>query len=333
MNKHTFFSATVVAAIGATLALASTTASAGVASGDPCAKPGLDFPAFAFWRPSGKTQQIFVADSTATCIRSVATVKSGTGGGGSIQFSYPVIGSDNTVTGRVVWVEAPAVVGVDFTVATGTNQISVGSKKTLYAGTGGGISLSRTGHTLYSTRFLPTGEIFIDKLALDTGGAAAVPVFRTATTNEYIGTIAVNGDETLLYADYKPIADASFHYQLVLIPLDSSNSLEVLDSNAASRGFNPAVDPWSSSNRVAYQRVAAIAGSCDVLVTSSDLSTTPVDTLQPGMKPTWLNGRILADGRVASTRNGCDYTGTIMQTNPGSGVQTALTSGYDPDGK
>jgi hypothetical protein len=338
MNRDTVC-VTFVATIAATLALVSATAMAakpgGGGSTDPCANSGLDFPAFAYWMPSGKTMEILVADATGKCIRSVIR-SSGTGA--TIQFSYPVVGADGVTRGRVVWVDAPAVVAVDFTVATGTNQISVGPKKTLYTGTGGGISLSKDGHTLYSSRFLNTGEIFIDKLALDTVGAVAVPVLQTATTNEYIGTISVSGDETVLYADYKPSAGASPLYQLVyvLLPGGSITATSVLDSNNSSRELNPAVDPWSSSYRVAYQRVAATAGGCDLLVTSSSLN--PFATILPlqpayGMKPTWLNGKILADGRVASTRNGCDYTGTIMQTDPATGVQTALTSGYDPDGK
>jgi len=330
--------ASIVATLCATLALASAQVMAakpgGGGSTDPCATATLDFPAFAFWKPSGKTQQIYVADSTGKCIRFVANIKSGSGGGGTLQFS--LLDSDKT-KGRVVWVEAPEVVGVDFTVATDTNQISVSPKTTLYSGTGGGISLSKNGHTLYSTRFLNTGEIFIDRRALDPLGPITT-VFQTATTNEYIDTISVSGDEMVLYADYKPSAGVSPVYQLVyvLLPGGSITASSVLDSNGNYRQPNPAVDQSSSSYRVAYQRVAATAGGCDLLVTSSSLN--PFATIFPaqpayGMKPTWLNGKILADGRVASTRNGCDYTGTIMQTDPATGVQTALTSGYDPDGK
>jgi hypothetical protein len=327
VNRHTF-RATFVASISATLALASATAVAGAAPADPCATAGLDFPAFAFWRANGKNQQIYVADSTGKCIRSVAAIKSGSGGGGSLQFS--LIDADQA-RGRVVWVEAPAVVGVDFTV-TGTNQISVGPKKILYNGSGGGISLSKNGHTLYSTRFLNTGEIHIDRLALDTIGATAVSVFQSATTTEYIGTISVNGDETLLFADYKPPA-AYYVYQLAYIPLDSSNSIFAIGSISSSSELSPAVDQGSSSNRIAYQ-TASGASSCGLLVTS-DINGALVYPSQAasGIKPTWLNGKILADGRVASTRNGCSYSGTIMQTDPASGVQIALTSGYDPDGK
>jgi len=332
--------ASIAATLCATLALASAQVMAakpgggGGGSTDPCATTTLDFPAFAFWKPSGKTQQIYVADSTGKCIRFVANIKSGSGGGGTLQFS--LLDSDKT-KGRVVWVEAPEVVGVDFTVATDTNQISVSPKTTLYSGAGGGISLSKNGHTLYSTRFLNTGEIFIDRRALDPLGPITT-VFQTATTNEFIDTISVSGDEMVLYADYKPTAGVSPVYQLVyvLLPGGSITASSVLDSNGNYRQPNPAVDQSSSSYRVAYQRVAATAGSCDLLVTSSSFDPfATVYPLQPayGMKPTWLNGKILADGRAASTRSGCEYTGTIMQTDPVTGVQTAVTSGYDPDGR
>jgi len=334
--------ASIVATLCATLALASAQVMAakpgGGGSTDPCATSAtttLDFPAFAFWKPSGKTQQIYVADSTGKCIRFVANIKSGSGGGGTLQFS--LLDSDKT-KGRVVWVEAPDVVGVDFTVATDTNQISVSPKATLYSGTGGGISLSKDGHTLYSTRFLNTGEIVIDKRALDPLGLITT-VFQTATTNEYIDTISVSGDGMVLYADYKPSAGVSPVYQLVyvLLPGGSITASSVLDSNGNYRQPNPAVDQSSLSYRVAYQRAATTAGGCDLLVTSSSLDPFTIEypLRQPtyGMKPTWLNGKILADGRVASTRNGCDYTGKIMQTDPATGEQIALTSGYDPDGR
>ena len=52
------------------------------------------------------------------------------------------------------------------------------------------------------------------------------------------------------------------------------------------------------------------------------------------MKSTWLNGKVLADGRARSSRDdGCNYTGIIMQTDSVTGEQTALISGYDPDGR
>ena len=335
MNKHTFFAA-LVSTIGATLALVSTSAMAaqpgGGGSTDPCTT-AIGFPAFVYWKPSGKMRQIYVANSDGKCSRLVTSI---TNGQGSIQFS--VIGADNT-KGRVVWVEASNgvsnVVGIDFTVATATNQISVGTKTTLYGPSCGGISLSKDAHTLYSTRCLNTGEFFIDKVTLDTPVTTISEAFHAPDNNNYIGTISVNGDGTLLYADYKPSAGVSSLYQLVWIPLDGSNTItNVIDFNNRSEEFTPAVDPWSSTNRVAYQKRTATSGGCPSLLTS-DINGIPTAPAQAayGMKPTWVNGMIVADGFAPSTRSGCNYTGTIMQTDPVSGAQTALVSGYDPDGK
>jgi len=336
MNNRTVCTS-ITATLCATLAFASTQAIAAKSGGggSTACTAAVDFPAFAYWKPGGKTMEILVADATGKCVRSVI---SSSGTGGTIQFSYPVSGTTNR--GRVVWVAAPAVVSVDFTVDDLTKQITVFAKKTIYSGTGGFISLSKNGNALYSTRYLSAGGLVIDRLELD---AVGEPIPNTtsavfvAPDGSNVQTISVNSAETVLFADYKPISGASPIYQLVyvLLPGGSITATSVLDFNNSSRELNPAVDPWSLSNRVAYQRVAATAGSCDLLVTSSDLDPAPVYPLQSayGMKPTWLKGKILADGRVASTRNGCDYTGIIMETDPVSGVQTALTSGYDPDGK
>jgi hypothetical protein len=231
-------------------------------------------------------------------------------------------------------VDAPAVVAVDFTVAAGTNQISVGPRRTIYVRTGGHISLSRDGHTLYTNNYLESGETVINRLGLDPI-ANPTPVFIGAADSvSSYSSFSVNGDETLLYADYSTYAGGSRVYQLLWIPLDGSNTYNVIDQGESQSGeFNPAADPWS--NRVAYQRPTATSGYCESLVTS-DVSGYPAYPLQPAdvIKSTWLNGKVLADGRALSTRGDyCAYTGTIMQTDPVTGEQTALTSGYDPDGR
>ena len=52
------------------------------------------------------------------------------------------------------------------------------------------------------------------------------------------------------------------------------------------------------------------------------------------MKSTWLNGKVLADGRIQPTRgDNCAETGIDDMIDPVTGEQTALTSGYDPDGR
>ncbi len=325
------------------LILASAPASAakpgGGGTSDPCAALSLDFPAFAYWKANGKNQQIYVADATGKCIRPVAAIKSGTGGGGSIQFSYPVGGVSNR--GRVAWVEAPAVVGVDFTVDTGTRQIAVFAKKTIYSGTGGYISLNKNGSALYSIRNLSSGGQVIDRQALDSVGSPMGPpmtVFEAPVGN-IVQTISVNGTETYLFADYHPSpGPPTAPRQLVWIPLDATNVVNVILSHAAQKEFTPAAHP--TSDLVVYQDYIPVElriDGCDPLFIK-EIGGAPVPYSPPtayGLKPTWMNDKVLADGRRGPTRTdtGCDYTGTIMQLDPGTGVQTALTSGYDPDGK
>jgi len=320
--------ASIIATLFATLALASAQAVAakpgGGGSTDPCATPKLDFPAFAYWKPAGKGIEILVADATGKCIRSV--IKS-TGTGATIQFSYGVNGISNR--GRVVWVAAPAVVGVDFTVDALTNQITVFGRKTIYSGTGGFISLSKDGSALYSTRYPGSGGPVIDRVSLDaTGSATKTALVLQAPTDSNVQTISVSGEGigTVLFADYKPISGAATN-QLVWILLDSPDYDNEIGTDNLGREFTPAADTAPLSNRVAYTK---FVGGCDALFTS-DLNgvSVPPDQTAYGLKPTWVNGNIVADGRTAT----CDYSGTIMQTNPTSGEQVALTRGYDPDGK
>jgi len=329
----------ITATLCATLAFASTQAMA--------AKPGgggstdctaaVDFPAFAYWKPSGKTMQILVADAKGTCIRSVIT-SSGTGG--TIQFSYPVSGTSNR--GRVVWVAAPAVVSVDFTVDAVTKQITVLAKKMIYSRTGGFISLSKDGSNLYSTRYPDTGGLVIDKQALDFDGKSTglpTTVF-VAPNGSNVQTISVNSTEEYLVADYHPAPGApTAPYQLVWVPLNGSNAVYLIDEHSAQVEFTPAANPSLPARVVSSDYIPVDSrngGGCDRLVVRDITGNVIPDVGPPayGVSPTWLNDTVvLADGRRANSTNGCEYSGTIMQLDLVSGVQTALTSGYAPDGK
>ena len=297
---------------------------------DPCATPGLDFPAFAFWRPAGQGQQIFVADSTGQCVRSVTST---TGVAATLEFSYPVVGTDGVTGGRVVWVDPPAVVAVDFAVAAGTNQVSTSPRRTVYTGTGGYISLSRDGKTLYAQRNPESGGTVIEKVRLEPLGAPMAVFATPAGEDRFTMSMSVNEDESLLFADYVTYAGGSALYQLVWIPLDGTNAVNPIESSATHVNYTPAVAP-GPSNRVVYNKRTDAGGICYVLVTS-DVSGHPTypSQLALGVKPTWLNGSILADGLAVGRRGSCSYTGTIMRTDPVTGVQTALTTGYDPDGR
>jgi hypothetical protein len=298
-------------------------------SSDPCATPGLDFPAFAFWRPAGQGLQIFVADTTGQCVRSVT---SGTGIGGTLEFSYPVVGTDGVPRGRVAWLDGPDVVAVDFSIAAGTNSIAADPRRTVYPQSGGYISLSRDGHTLYANNYTESGGTVINRLRLDPPLGDPEQVFSTSDPSSFPTVFSVNANETLLFADYATYSGGSSLKELVWIPLDGTNTINPIDSNTMQLEHSPAADP-DSSNRVAYQKRTDSSGTCQALVVS-DVNGHPTYPAQLalGIKPTWVNGSIVADGRALGRRGSCPYTGTIMRTDPVTGVQTALTQGYDPDG-
>jgi hypothetical protein len=298
-------------------------------SSDPCTTPGLDFPAFAFWRPAGQGLQIFVADATGQCVRSVT---SGTGIGGTLEFSYPVVGTDGVPRGRVAWLDGPDVVAVDFSIAAGTNSIAADPRRTVYPQSGGYISLSRDGHTLYANSYTESGGTVINRLRLDPPLGDPEQVFSTSDPSSFPTVFSVNANETLLFADYATYSGGSSLKELVWIPLDGTNTINPIDSNTMQLEHSPAADP-DSSNRVAYQKRTDSSGTCQALVVS-DVNGHPTYPAQLalGIKPTWVNGSIVADGRVLGRRGSCPYTGTIMRTDPVTGVQTALTQGYDPDG-
>ena len=114
------------------------------------------------------------------------------------------------------------------------------SRRTVYARTGGYISLSRDGHTLYTNNYLESGETVINKLSLDPIGAPT-PVFTSAPDAlTFPGTFSVNGDETLIFADYANYSGNPILSQQVWIPLDGSNTYNVIDERERQYGeLNP----------------------------------------------------------------------------------------------
>ncbi len=292
-------------------------------NGDPCLLPGLDFPAFTYWKSSGNGQAIYVADSTGVCSRMITTVK---GAAGGATFAYPV----DAEKGRLVWADA-GIVGVDFTIDSTTNDINVGNVVRYSDIPTGTFTLSRDGQTLY----LATDCRTLARLSLD-GSGVMTPILSIEGL-KCLSNLSVNGDESLLFADLSD-SSATVTYSLVRIPLTPPGSYEVVAQNPSgtSYEFTPAADP--SSNLIAYREWLLTDGTyCDLLVIKDGTTGIELSYGQPahGLKPTWLNGMVLADGRALARRrdDSCRYTGTIMQLDPISGEQVLLLDGYDPDGK
>lgn len=302
---------------------------------NPCAAPGLDFPAFAFTRPSGDSQQIYVTDATGKCTRPVLLSRRAY----VLQLSYPVNGTSNR--GRIAFMDLvdsqAVVVGVDFTVNPTTKQITVLPRKTMYTGTGGNITLSKNGLALYTTRYPAEGGVVIDRQLLDTtGSAVGVPVtVFSAPADRMLFGISVNAADTLLFADSRLRQSPTSPYELVWIPLDGSNTFYVAAMVPGRFDIDPAAHP--TLDLVVYQNRVAEPNGCDQLIIK-DLGGATVNypnMPKYGLRATWVGNKVVADGRTKPhwSHGGCGYTGTIMQLDPATGIQTALISGYTPDGR
>ena len=123
------------------------------------------------------------------------------------------------------------------------------------------------------------------------------------------------------------------------IPLYGNNEIHVLAEHPfqAEYAIGPTAHP--SLDFVVYEDYIPIAeqtNGCDPLVIK-EIGGATVSYPLPlayGLKPTWVNDKVLADGRTPRLHDvGCEYTGTIMQLDRISGIQIPLVTGYDPDGR
>jgi hypothetical protein len=289
---------------------------------DPCLQAGLDFPAFAYYRNSNTQTEFLVADSSGQCSRPVITVESG---GSEMQFSYPV--AENT--GRLIWEDRGAVVGVDFTVQNTGYNITVGTPFTLYSENWiAGLAkpqLSQDGQTVY----LVTSCQTVSKLSAD-GSGLLVPLLTTGA-DVCIGSISVTRDESAIYADVRDMTAA--RWMLVRFDVDATGVFEVLEFTDSITEV--AADPYS--DRIAYKEMLLnTKATCPLLVIKDTATGYNLDYGQPayGFAPTWLDGGVLLEGYYAPNHSGsCHTTGDLVRLDPSSGAQTHLTAGYQPDGR
>ena len=322
--------ASIVATTCALLALASAQAMSAKPSGggttDPCAKPGLVFPAFTYRQLSGKEQQIYVADADGKCSRLVYKSSNNAGSLGAGSFSYPVGGSGNV--GRFVWPDGNAIWAIDFTV-TGTSIEPLGQKFIVYEGLLNALDLSRDGNTLYVSGY--SGNLPAIK---------AVTIDSAATSNLYVGTIdgsfffTVEAGEDAVYADLSLPANTG--HQLMRVKLACTGScVSVIAANAAP--VYPAASQLSSI--VAYSDYLAGSNNCwqlKYLDVSTDPPTQVLDGGQPryGTRSSWYGNTVLTNGRKPPDGSGrCADTGMVTRVDPSTGAETPLVRGYDPDGR
>jgi hypothetical protein len=207
----------------------------------------------------------------------------------------------------------------------------------MFTGTGGDISLSKNGLSLYTKRYPAEGGAVIERQALDiTGSPVGAPTLLFSTTSDNgLFAISVNSAETLLFADFRPAPRATAPYQVAWIPLDGSNAHYEVASVPGRFDTDPAAHP--TLDVVVYQNRVAEPNGCDQLVIKELGGATLNYPNGPkyGLQPTWVGDKILAEGRTKPHwyHGGCGYTGKIVRLDPATGIQTDLISGYDPDGR
>jgi hypothetical protein len=290
---------------------------------DPCARIGLEFPAFVYVKGSGTTQQIYVADMSGTCSRPLFQVTDGFSAGPSLSFSYPVAGTNDR--GRVVWLEGTQVVGGDFTVAA--TNVTLGARQVYLSGVDCcALTLNPTGDYLY----VSTAQRTLSKIAVE--NPADRTVIKNLTDDGWFVNASANGTDSALFVDERRAVGTQISgRQLIRIDLGTLTSTVLVPENSSQ--FWPAADP--TSNRIAYTYYLVGSNNCYQVLIADGTTGAVISYGQPryGTGATWLGGRVLSNGYTApSRRNQCSSTGKVTQVDPGSGLETPLLTGYDPDG-
>lgn len=311
-------------------------------TGDACATPGLDFPAFIYWKDGGnQTIDYFVADSTGACSRRVLSGVRGQ----LARFSYPVAGTTNV--GRIAYRDRDladnyTIQGVDFDVA-GTN-ITVGPRYTISTAVPAWLDLSPSGQDVYysfntSVNGLFTGHIFRINI-VDQLGTVGTEVYAQTPWATY--DISVSADETAIYAsqDYLDVSSPPPYpgpvgKRLVRIELANPDAPETVTEGLSD--YYVAANDSTSVQRFAFAEPMTASGlNCPQLSigewTGAGFTVSPLQAFG-WLRLTWYNGSLLVNGYTPPNRRGeCASTGMITRVSP-TGAVTPLVRGLDPDGR
>jgi len=305
---------------------------------DPCAAPNLDFPAFTFWRWAGQDQQIYVADATGQCIRSLLTLTDGLGfSWNRPKFSYPVAGTTNV--GRLAWTATDNSVVVNliyvFTFQVTGTSISNGTLQLIYDSYPEdiwGMDLSKDGTTVnFSLSSAPSsGSPRIIALEVDSGNVQEL--FVGPPDGSFIDRITVNEDGTLFIRG----TDGSGMPRQLFRVESTCNNPTCADPIGAPGADIPAAS--LVDNRLAYlERLAPTSSGCWLLQVIPDTGGPILNSAQPryGRNAlTWYGNKLLTNGYKSPTRQGrCDSTGMITQIDPDTSAETVLVRGFDPDSR
>ncbi len=300
---------------------------------DPCTRPGLDFPAFIYWQPTNRGQQIYVADSTGQCSRPVyKTAPKASTVLAFSAFSYPVAGTSNV--GRIAWQEDGAIYRLDF-VVTGS-AITVQPKIKVYDGFIRPMDLSADGTLLYIALDVisPDDPQRVLRLTIDSGLTAEV--YR-GDPGSWFSNIAVNGDGLVLYADQALAYPNDGHRVLrIASSCGDESCAEILAANptGTSAPLHPA--PSFVTPMLVYSDYLPGSNNCWLLQVIPESGGSIVNSGQPryGTRSSWYGDQILTNGRNPPDGSGrCADTGFVTQIDPATGAETQLVRGYDPDGR
>ena len=322
MNRHTF-GAVLAATLGATLALASPTLLAAKPNADPCLQPGIDFPAFTYVRRIRSSgAQIIVADATGKCSRLLYERTNSIAS--EVKFSYPVAGTPDPDTGRVVWMEGAVVYGLTFKV-TGTS-ISPSLTKVIYDDDEQilTIELSKDGNTVYAAWVGSTGA--------EAGRIIAINMVDNGQSNAFVGApgefyspITFNEDGALF---------VPYHGQLLRIPPSCGDLLCAEPVQTPTSALFPAAQ--LAGTRLVYSYGLPGLIQCWLLQVIEDTGGPILDSAQPryGTSSTWLGDKILTNGHKPPPGSGvCTASGMITQIDPDTSAETELVKGLWPDAR
>lgn len=295
---------------------------------DPCAGPGLDFPAFVYWRQVGSSGELVLADATGTCVRKLQDNPTSR----VARFSYPVDGQANK--GRVVWGQFPTM-ALDFTVGAG-NSITADAPRAVDAGCCV-TDLSLDGRDIF---FIRDGNA-ITRMQVDSPGSETV-LHVLSEPDWVLGNVTLNGGGTQVFgtkaASGYDNPDRG-HTKLVRIDLTTGSETVLRDSPArdgyGGHPFWPAAD--KRADRVAFMDLISGADRCNPLVVTDYYGAESYrgsDAGGVGQRPTWLGNRVVMERLLPSSgRYQCRESGSIEVIDLVTGAGIDLVSGSNPDGR
>lgn len=304
----------------------------GAGTSDPCTASNLDFPAFAYGKPSGKTWNIYVTDSLARCSRVIATMNTGTA---LPRFSYPVDGIINK--GRVAWRQGSVIYAVDFTVGGG-NTLSNVVRRTLYSNAGCcALDLSKDGGTIY---YSDTDTSLARFLVAAPASPVRIYTLPPEDSSWFFQIASVNGDETQLFATKSGFGEHAGGSQLVRIDITSGTEHRLREwlphDGYGSNPFWPSADKTQA--RIAFNEYNQDTSNCSPLTVTdydgNELFPGAFTVERFGRDPTWVGNDVVMLRRTSMDGRGkCGSTSSISMVELGTNVESVLITGYSPDGR